>query len=93
MRDDAYIDGISPETKQAIINDLTKFTYRHYTVLLWAIQETTLEEYTPHTPLTDETKILYQYWDMRNNPIRFGSRYPKVLRGVLQAWMSKELSE
>lgn len=84
---------MSLDTAQAIVNDLTKLSWRHYDVLLLATVNMTLEEYTPLTPLTDETKIFEQYWSMRNNPIRFGSRYPKIMRGILDAWFLKEWGE
>ena len=84
---------MSTAWKQAIVNDLTKFTYQHWTVMLHATRDMTLEEYTPLTPLTDSVKIFEQYWNMRNNPIRFGSRYPKIMRGVLTTYMRKELDK
>ena len=79
--------------KQDIVYDLTQWSHQHYAVLLWATQDTTLEDYTPLTPLADEARIFEQYWSMRNNPIRFGSRYPKIMRGILNAWLDKELSQ
>lgn len=79
--------------KQDIVYDLTQWSHQHYAVLFWAIGEVTLGEYALLTPLTDETKITSQYWDMRNNPILFGSRYPKIMRNILNAWLDKELSQ
>ena len=43
---------MSTTWKQAIVNDLTKFTYLHWGVLLHATRDMTLEEYTPLTPLS-----------------------------------------